>query len=120
MTVKVSYSPLMKKKAQRLIDRAIEERPVDMGPGRTTRHIDRNKKEREDEFRAKWGVSLGYLEAVIRGTYTEPSGRVLKNLGFEVLVRDVETGETEVVDFAGRCEVDWSDPKNPRSLSVEE
>jgi hypothetical protein len=118
MSVKMPYPKIVIAKVQRLIDRGLREIPVRQDPRyKMERDLDHKKRQILTEQRI--GLGLGYLRGIIAGNYLEPSGRVLKNLGFEIYVKDLETGEMEKVDYFGRCQVDHSDPANPRVL-VEE
>lgn len=119
MSIRMLYSPLIKSKIRRFISRAEETIPVNQDP-RYSRPRDRSRIARGAFIQGMCGLTLGYLEGILAEDHTEPSGRVIKNLGFEILVRDLETGETEVVEFLGRCEVDHSDPANPKMIVDEE
>lgn len=116
MSIRFEYPPLVKKKVQRVIDWAYGKFPKTSGENKNGRQTkDVNRDIRNDAVVARIGLNLGYLEGIGR-QYREPSGRVMKNLGIEIWVKDLETGEMELVDFFGRCEIDHSDPAEPKKF----
>lgn len=99
MALKVTYSPLMLRRAQQMVEEA---ESSCHGPGRTAA--------RDLYAQSRWGLSLDYLKKIGR-QHKSPSGRVLDNMGLEVWVRDPRTGEEEKLEFDYVC--DWT-PRNPK------
>lgn len=67
-------------------------------------------KERDDFCQKVCNLSYKYLAKI--GIYHhKPSSRTLMNLGYELIVRDLATGETETLEMNIPC--DWN-PQNPR------
>ncbi len=56
------------------------------------------------------GLTYEYLRRV-GGAFKKPSARTIMNLGYELYVRDVGTGEFSRLEMNVRC--DWN-PANPR------
>ena len=114
--IKFLYPPVVIDKVKRILHEAETAIPKGQKPDRRAKDAFRD--EREEWVRSRYGLGLGYLEGIIAGHYREPSGRVLKNLGFDIFVRDAadETGQCVQVDFMGICDVDHSDPQNPKVI----
>lgn len=60
------------------------------------------------------GLTFAYLRRVGK-QFKKPSARVLMNLGYELLVRDLATGELSRLELNVPC--DWN-PRNPRMNPV--
>ena len=119
MAIKMLYPPIVIAKIKRILEWSLQAVPVDQDP-RFSLPRDRASNLRAAAVQDRIGLQLGYIRGVIGGDFTEPSGRVLKNLGFEVYLKDLETGEMEKIDYLGRCEIDHSDPKNPKRVMEDE
>lgn len=117
--IKFLTPPVVLEKMQRILDRAHEAFPIVVDP-ENPRRKDGNSLKRDEYVKSMIGMNLGYLKGCIKGTYREPSGRVLKNMGFEIYVKDLETGEFTKVDYWGRTEIDHSDPANPKLIEDHE
>jgi hypothetical protein len=66
--------------------------------------------ERDAYCQRRCGLSYSYMTRIGK-EFKKPSSRVLMNLGYEVFVRDVATGEISRLEMDVRC--DWN-PSNPR------
>ena len=120
MAIKFFYPPLVLKKMARVMDRANVEVPPKLDPRCKKIERDLARNERGQWVKGRYGLNEGYLRGCLAGDHLEPSGRVLKNMGFEVYIKDLETGEIEKIDYFGTCEVDHSDPANPKVVYVED
>lgn len=122
MSIRFEYPKLVLDKMRRVLDDAIAHFPIEAGiRAKTSRSVkDANKDDRTAYVVSKWGLADSYMGGCIKGTYREPSGRVLKNMGIEIWVKDLETGEMQKVDFFGRCEIDHTDPANPFKVDDED
>jgi len=70
--------------------------------------------ERDAHCQRRCGLTFEYLRRV--GTdFKKPSARTIMNLGYEVWVKDVGTGEFTKLELDVKC--DWN-PKNPRMNPV--
>lgn len=92
--IDVFYNDLMIRKAKAIYEEA--------------RQLHSN--DREAYCQDKCGLSYSYLSRIGK-SMKQPSARTMMNLGFEVLARDVATGETQVLEMNLPC--DWN-PRNPR------
>lgn len=95
--IKMPYPPIVIRKIEEIVKEA--------------EHLwGRDMKEKDYYCRDLCGLGYRYLKCVLDGVYKDPSTRVLVNLGFEILLRDKDTGEVEVAKI-GLC--DWN-PRNPQ------
>jgi hypothetical protein len=119
MAIKFHYPPIVLKKMQRYLDRCLELHPAIRDERYKNSERNTNWRAQANYITERCGMGIGYLKGCILGHNLDPSGRVLKNMGFEVYLKDLETGEFEKIDYHGRCEIDHSDPLNPK-LMLEE
>jgi hypothetical protein len=71
--------------------------------------------ERKEFCQKKCGLTYVYLQRVVRGEMKKPSSRVLMNLGYELLLKDLATGVVSPLELNVVC--DWN-PQNPRMNPV--
>lgn len=114
MAIKFHYPAVVLDKMRRLLDRAEEQVPFKQDERYKKTRRDVNKHVRAAWVKDRCGMNIGYLQGCLAGDNMEPSGRVLKNMGFEVYIKDLETGELTQVNYFGICEVDHSNPSDPK------
>jgi arylamine N-acetyltransferase len=68
------------------------------------------KDQRDGYCQERCGLTYSYLSRVGKD-FKKPSARVLMNLGYEVFVKDLATGEMSRLELDVKC--DWN-PSNPR------
>jgi hypothetical protein len=74
--------------------------------------------ERERYCQDKCGLTYGYLTRIGK-SFKKPSARVLMNLGYEVYVKDLATGELSLLELDVKCDWNPSNPRmNPTSMPV--
>jgi len=100
--VRLPNEGLILKKSKRVFDSLYEKYP---------REPNRMKSNNLVQAREQWGVetyglSRRYLSSLASGINPYITARPLGNLGFEVWVKDIETGEMEKVDIGGPWEID--------------
>lgn len=66
--------------------------------------------EREEYCQKRCGLTHGYLSRIGKD-FKKPSARVIMNLGYEIYVKDLATGEFSKLETDIKC--DWN-PRNPR------
>lgn len=118
MTIRLEHPPLLVRKVERILARLDAEFPKQEGDREGRKIKDVNSENRNEACRLMTGMNVSYLRQIANpnSKIREPSGRVMKNLGVELYVKDKETGEMELVEFMGRCEIDFTDPANPRLI----
>jgi hypothetical protein len=107
MSIRLWYPPIVLAKIERWVAEAKEG--------------GRSHPEAKAHFLERFNIGMSYFTQVLsqtqRGIPQQPSNRVLKNLGFELYIKDLETGEMEKVDLGCPEEVDHSRPTSPRFIN---
>ena len=99
MTIKATYNQAMIDKAHAIVAEAEAQ----------ALHVDRDRFCQE-----RCGLTYQYLKRIGK-THKHPSARTIMNMGYELYVRDLATGELSKLEAEVKC--DWN-PQNPRMNPV--